>query len=511
MTIDDLIISLKKGNIPDENSILEYKKSKKSLSNSLWETFSAFANTAGGIIICGIDEKRINQNVSYIITGVENAHIQEEDFWNRIKSDNKLNSLSWISHDILRREYIDGKEIILISVSESLPNEKPVTLNNQLSNSYIRNGTSDNRMNNIELKKFLIDNTLNIDNHTIPYYGIDEVNLKSVANYRAALLKDEKLKHIALEKTDEEFLKAIGAMARDTNTGNLYLTNGGLLFFGKRADILQIFPEFQLDFFDKSDITETRYNNRISTLTDTDNIFDFFMEVLNTFKYKYSSPFELSADQKRTDNSESLLTSLREALVNTLMHADYALNNSHVEIIMNSNNIVFSNPGRMLVTQESFFTQTKSIVRNGIISSLFVMAGYGERAGTGGTVIKNIAINNNLKFPELTIHNFDTSIKIWKSDFLGSINDVELSENARLILKLINNKLMVKRSTVEEELKLTKKEAITCLNMLKNKKYIQVVGNGRSTHYTLPMSDTQLIAMLQMTTDTVRKQLRKER
>lgn len=506
--LEDLFKRLLNNDIPDESDFIEYKKGLNSLSEDLWKTFSAFGNGHGGIIICGVEEKRNKKGltVDYKITGVNDSHKQEEDFWSKIRSSTKFKNLSWINNDSFIKKNINGKTLLFIDVKEALPEEKPVNIGSSIAESYLRHGTHDDRMTGDELRTFLLDTSLNMDNKVLKNYGIDELNEESINEYRTWLLKNSKLKHLAVEVDNKKFLEKIGAVVKDPQTGDMGITYGALLFLGNRSAITQVFSSFQLDYIDKSDVSNKRYIRRITSLIDVENVFQFYIRVMDVIR-NTPQPFELNENQVRNDGDDGFVVALREALVNCLMHANYFLSNKHILIEKRMNNYMFSNPGTMLVSSESFFTKTESISRNSALSKFFVMMGAGERVGTGGTVIKDIAINNNLKFPELDRKEFETNITIWEVDYVDTLNDADLDNKDKAILKAITKSIILSRHEIEIKTNLTQKEVQSRLKKLRNKRYIEMSGSGRSVRYTLPIDDEQIIALSQKNTELIRRTL----
>lgn len=66
-----------------EDNRREVKKAHDGLPVSLWDTYSAFANCYGGIIILGVKE---NPDGSWRTTGLKNAAKLQKEFWDIINN-----------------------------------------------------------------------------------------------------------------------------------------------------------------------------------------------------------------------------------------------------------------------------------------------------------------------------------------------------------------------------------------------------------------------------------------
>ena len=66
-----------------EDNRREVKKAKEGLPTSLWDTYSAFANSYGGVIILGVQE---NKDGSWSTTGLKNASRLQKEFWDTVNN-----------------------------------------------------------------------------------------------------------------------------------------------------------------------------------------------------------------------------------------------------------------------------------------------------------------------------------------------------------------------------------------------------------------------------------------
>lgn len=126
LTSNDIQSLLAKG----EHLTLECKLCANKLPNSLWDTYSAFANSYGAHILLGIEEHRSEADPSkrYSIEGVTNSDKLITDFWNLTNDSNKV-STNVLSDDDVQAIDIDGKKVIAIYVPRADYHLRPVYIN----------------------------------------------------------------------------------------------------------------------------------------------------------------------------------------------------------------------------------------------------------------------------------------------------------------------------------------------------------------------------------------------
>ena len=96
-----------------ENNRIEAKKALGGLPRSLWETYSAFANTLGGIIMLGVEEYKDKTLHTVDLPDPEKL---VKEFWDIINNPNKV-SVNILSTKDVTVEVVEGNHII-VSFSE---------------------------------------------------------------------------------------------------------------------------------------------------------------------------------------------------------------------------------------------------------------------------------------------------------------------------------------------------------------------------------------------------------
>ena len=352
------------------------KRCGDKLPSSIWETYSAFANSDGGDIYLGVEERKRSKN---FISGISNPQSVLQAFTATVNNSLKVSRNVLNAKDIELVE-IDDKAIMHIRVRGANLREKPVYLNNNPFLSYKRLGDSDCLMSQDEVLSLMNDSLPFSRDQEANRVGItfDDLSKPTLTKYRedfAAQNQNDPLNNV----DNESFFTTIGVLMR-TDHG-LIPTNAGVLCFGKLEDILKIYPRYTLDF-QVRDFGAVKWNSRIVTDDGSfsGNIFDFFNLVIPQLRALLPSPFyvENNADMGKT----KVFLTVREAFINAIFNADYCLPDA-LRTIFDYRRIVIYNSGNMRIDLPLALAGGHSNPRNTLICSLFRRLKLGDKAGSG--------------------------------------------------------------------------------------------------------------------------------
>ena len=356
----------------------ECKKARRDVPRDAYTTVSAFANSGGGWLLFGVSE----QDSQFQTSGVDPQAFDrvQNDFLTTLRSAQKLNQQINPEHQVFE---IDGKRVLAFYIPESSRQEKPVYLNNNPSQTYIRQGAGDLKASPNELRRFLRDASLQSwDAEAISGYDpVSCIDSDTVSWYQTQFYRQNPGQREIADPV--EFLHEWNFIV-DQN-GSYLLTRAAVLLFGADRCLRQLLPRPVLDYqrIDTSAdqwSADQRWNDRVVY---EENLFKTWRNLVAKYSRIAEHPFKVdSASLRRNDDPPDYIA-FREASINILIHQDYGDVHRKASLKWFTDQIIFWNPGDGFTTLEELLDATEKEVRNPLIVSAFRRIGLSDQAGTG--------------------------------------------------------------------------------------------------------------------------------
>ena len=356
------------------------------LPKEFWPTYSAFANTYGGVVILGVKEP---SRGTFEVAGLPEPERIVRTLWPL------LNDTTKVSANLLQEHHVQiltlgGKKVLRIEVPRAPRRLRPVFIHgNPLTGTYKRFHEGDHHCAEDDVRRMLAEQPEGSrDSRVLEHFGLDDLDMETFSAYRMAF-QNRKPNHVFAQQTNEVFLQSIGGWARDRERGVEGLTVAGLLMFGRYRSIQDEFPNYALDYRElPADPKEARYLDRL--VTDglwSGNLYDFYRRVYLKLTADLKVPFQLMGDERQEETP--VHEAIREALANCLIHADYTGRRS-VLVVRRPSLFGFRNPGGMRIPIDQAIVGGESDCRNRNLQNLFFLIGRGDKLGSGiPTIFRN--------------------------------------------------------------------------------------------------------------------------
>lgn len=438
--VADVIETDRKGDIMriQESETVELKEI---YTSDLKKEVVAFANTNGGTIYIGVQDDGE-------IIGLENADFVMQQISNAVINGIRPDASMFTSIELVKENH---KSLVRIVVQQGT--KKPYYLSDKglkPSGVYVRSGTSSAPASEDAIRMMIkmTDGDSFENNRSL----IQELTFISLSR--------------EMERRNLEFsqvqMKNLGILSQD----EIY-TNLGLLVSDQCRHSLK-FAVFQgvdkLVFKDRKELTGSLFDQ----LADAFKIIDFYNSTKATFH-----------DYLRTDERAYPEDAVREALLNAIVHREYAFSGSTIINLYSDRLEIISLGGLVPGLSLEAAMIGASQPRNEKLAGLFYRMKLIEAYGTG--ISKIISCYKGLPI-QPKFENAEGAFRVILPNTHAqspSIGD----EKYLPILRLFEKRKEITRSEVEEVLGVGTTHAVNTLKEMLSKELIKKVGSGRLTRY----------------------------
>ena len=484
-----------------ERLTLECKAAENALPKSVWETYSSFSNTEGGVILLGIKEdlEELERSKRFSIVGVNNPSKIIKEFWDTINSD-KVN-INLLRDDDVYEESMAGKLIIVIIIPQADYLKRPVFINgNPFKGTFKRTFEGDYHCSESEVKAMIRDsNEEGNDGTLLEHYTLDDVDLDAVHGYRNRF-QSRNPDHVWNAVDDLTFLRNFGCMGKDRSTGKEWLTVAGLMMFGKGLSVRERFSNIRMDYIDQTNLMpDSRWSDRLTYDGRWENnLYNFYSLVMPKLTFDLRRPFVLKGMER--DDDTPVHKAIREAFTNMIIHSDLMITGV-LKIVKKDHCFIFSNPGTLKLPLERIYNGGASKARNPRLQNLLRMIGLGENLGSGFPTILSAWEQEKWKTPDLR-EDYDlrqVDLKLWMVSLFPKEAIEELQNRFGKVFNALpaNEKAVMVTVLLEKEVNSPRIQNLLNLNMIEvgkllfhltNTGFLISTGRGRGTTYRLTES-----------------------
>ena len=354
---------------------LELKESRVKVSESAYESVSAFLNTEGGHIVLGVNDDKE-------IVGVIDVDKIQNDFINNLHNPERFGS------PVTFEEYLKqhgDKNVLIFYIPEANRKDKPVYVKTKKQGNvaFVRKGGGDYKCGKAELDRMIADaQEARPDGELLDIAPEDCLDEQSIKWYRHRY--EHKGGNRSLSTlSDHDFLVELGLLVE--HKGSLLPTRAVVLLLGKTSRIRQILPRPIVDClrygFDRDHAnTGQRWDKRVTCEMNIVNSWQAIVDWYNSFT---DNPFNLDQGSGQRTDVPADFVAFRESVINLLSHQDFT-DHSRWPIIENFSDVTrLWNPGDAFATADKLLEPGAKEVRNPVIVRALRDIGFSEQSGWG--------------------------------------------------------------------------------------------------------------------------------
>lgn len=428
-----------------EGKTLEFKRDLSSPEGIL-KTLVAFANTAGGTIVIGVEDGSKN------VRGVPDVLASEEKLANLVS-------------DLIRPRLIPDIEVVpwrnlnVLAVQVYPSNTRPHYLERlgPQDGVFVRVGSTNRKAEVLQIEELKRWNRMySFDEQSIPELKSEAIDFRAASESFAPYRQMTSQAWRTLRITTE-------------HQGRQVPTIGGLLLFGK--DRFARFPDAWIQAGRFSGTNRSR-------LLDSAEIRSFLpraAEEAIAFAHKHLTHESIIEGARREDRWSVPLVAIREALMNAIVHADYAQQGAPIRIALFDDRIEIENPGLLPfgLTIEDIM-QGVSKLRNRVIGRVFHELHLIEQWGSGIQRMTSACQEAGLKAPKLEEIGTHFRATISSTRVKGPKTD----ETDQRILALFGDGRARSTAAVAKHVELSKRATLTRLKSMTERGLLVEIGTG---------------------------------